>query len=63
MQMSKHIHEWFVSGDPETTKIGIVSFLKKVGKLSTKSLSKVHILITYVPSMFVISYWQKHYRC
>ncbi|CAO3663233.1 unnamed protein product [Umbelopsis ramanniana] len=24
MQMSKHIHEWFVSGDPETTKIGIL---------------------------------------
>ncbi|KAI8584219.1 hypothetical protein K450DRAFT_218701 [Umbelopsis ramanniana AG] len=24
LQMSKHIHEWFVSGDPETTKIGIL---------------------------------------
>ncbi|KAH8550646.1 telomere length regulation protein-domain-containing protein [Umbelopsis sp. PMI_123] len=24
MQMTRHIHEWFVSGDPETTKIGIL---------------------------------------
>ncbi|KAG2182196.1 hypothetical protein INT43_007123 [Umbelopsis isabellina] len=24
MQMTKHIHEWFASGNPETTKIGIM---------------------------------------
>lgn len=33
MQMTKHIHEWFASGNPETTKIGIVSDYRCLFKL------------------------------